>query len=67
MNEIERMTRVLDRIERRYPKRGKRISTIVENPYEAGYMPIPKIPKSVLAKGRRLLKLEAQAKKPAKK
>ncbi|MGD1032122.1 MAG: hypothetical protein ABSA05_13380 [Opitutaceae bacterium] len=54
--ELQKLAKALDRIERRYPAAGKRYSTIVENPYEAGYMPIPKLSKKAVATGRRLRK-----------
>jgi hypothetical protein len=52
--ELKNLARAIDQIERRYPAGGKRYSTIVENPFEAGYMPLPKLSKKALATGRRL-------------
>ena len=40
--ELQKLAKALDQIERRYPAGGKRYSTIIENPYEAGYMPFPR-------------------------
>src|SRR5271165_4402523 len=54
--ELQKLAKALDQIERRYPAGGKRYSTIVENPYEAGYMPVPKLSKKAAATGRRLRK-----------
>jgi len=54
--ELKKLAKALDQIERRYPAGGRRYSTIVENPSEAGYLPIPKPSKRALAKGRRLRK-----------
>jgi hypothetical protein len=54
--ELQKLTKALDQIERRYPAGGKRYSTIVEYPYEAGYMPLPKLSKKAVAAGRRLRK-----------
>jgi hypothetical protein len=58
--ELQKLARALDQIERRYPSGGKRYSTIVENPFEAGYMPFPKPSKRAIAKGRRLRAHRAQ-------
>jgi hypothetical protein len=58
--ELQKLTRALDQIEHRYPSGGKRYSTIVENPFEAGYMPFPKPSKRAIAKGRQLRKHRAQ-------
>ena len=54
--ELQKLAKALDQIERRYPAGGKRYSTIIENPYEAGYMPFPKLSKKAVAGGRRLWK-----------
>ena len=54
--EMQKLAKALDQIERRYPPGGKRYSRIVENPYEAGYMPFPKLSKKAIAAGRRLKK-----------
>jgi hypothetical protein len=54
--ELKKLAKALDQIERRYPAGGRRYSTIVENPSEAGYLPIPKPSKRAVAKGRRLRK-----------
>jgi hypothetical protein len=54
--ELKKLAKALDQIERRYPAGGRRYSTIVENPSEAGYLPIPKPSKRAVAKGRRLMK-----------
>jgi hypothetical protein len=54
--ELQKLTKALDQIDRRYPAGGKRYSTIVENPYEAGYMPVPKLSKRAALIGRRLRK-----------
>jgi len=51
--ELQKLAKALDQIERRYPAGGKRYSTIVENPYEAGYMPFPKPSKRAVAAGLR--------------
>ena len=40
--ELQKLAKALDQIERRYPAGGKRYSTIIEDPYEAGYMPFPR-------------------------
>jgi len=56
MSELQKLTKALDQIDRRFPKGGKRYSTIIENPFESGYLPLPKVPKSVVAAGRRLRK-----------
>ena len=56
--ELQKLAKALDRIERRYPAAGKRYSTIVENPYEAGYMPIPKLSKKAVANRPALAKSE---------
>jgi hypothetical protein len=58
--ELQKLAKALDQIERRYPAGGKRYSTIVENPYEAGYMPFPKPSKRAVAAGRRLRKHQGQ-------
>lgn len=54
--ELKKLAKALDQIERRYPTGGRRYSTIVENPSEASYMPIPKPSKRAVAEGRRLSK-----------
>ena len=54
--ELKKLAKALRRIERRYPVGGKRYGTIVENPYEAGYMPFPMPSKKAVATGRRLRK-----------
>jgi hypothetical protein len=54
--ELQKLAEALDQIDRRYPAGGKRYSTIIENPYEAGYMPFPKPSKRAVAAGRRLRK-----------
>jgi hypothetical protein len=54
--ELQKLSRALDELERLYPAGGKRCSRIVENPYEAGYMPFPKPSKRAVAAGRRLRK-----------
>jgi len=54
--ELQKLSRALDEIERRYPAGRKRYSRIVENPYEAGYMPLPRLSKKAIAAGRRLRK-----------
>jgi hypothetical protein len=54
MSELQKLAKALDQIERRFPPGGKRYSTIVENPYEAGYMPFPKLTKRAAAVGRHL-------------
>ena len=54
--ELKKLAKALDQIERRYPAGGRRYSTIVENPSEAGYLPIPKPSKKAVATGRRLRK-----------
>jgi hypothetical protein len=58
--ELQKLAKALDQIERRYPAGGKRYSTIVENPYEAGYMPFPRLSKKAVAAGRRLRKHQGQ-------
>jgi hypothetical protein len=52
--ELKKLAKALDQIERRYPHGGKRYSTIVENPYEAGYMPVPRLSKKAADVGRHL-------------
>ncbi len=52
--ELKKLAKALDQIERRYPSGGRRYNAIVENPSEAGYLPIPKLSKRAVAKGRRL-------------
>jgi hypothetical protein len=59
--ELQKLAKALDQIERRYPAGGKRYSTIVENPYEAGYMPFPMPSKRAVAAGRRLRKHQSQS------
>ena len=54
--ELKKLAKALDQIERRYPSGGRRYNAIVENPSEAGYLPIPKPSKRAVAKGRRLRK-----------
>jgi hypothetical protein len=54
--EMQKLAKALDQIERRYPSGGKRYSRIIENPYEAGYMPLPKLSKKAIAAGLRLKK-----------
>jgi len=54
--ELQKLAKALDQVELRYPSGGKRYSTIVENPYEAGYMPFPRPSKKTVATGRRLRK-----------
>jgi hypothetical protein len=54
MSELQKLAKALDQIERRFHSGGKRYSTIVENPYEAGYMPFPKLSKKAAAVGRHL-------------
>ena len=54
--ELQKLAKALDQIERRYPAGGKRYSTIIENPYEAGYKPFPRPSKEAVAAGRRLRK-----------
>jgi len=63
--ELKKLAQALDQIERRYPARGRRYSTIVENPSEAGYLPIPKPSKRAVAKGRRLRKATSGLSIPA--
>jgi hypothetical protein len=58
--ELKKLTKALDQIELRYPAGGKRYSTIVENPFEAGYMPFPTPSKRAIAAGRRLRKRQGQ-------
>ena len=52
--ELKKLAKALDQIERRYPAGGRRYNAIVENPSEAGYLPIPKPSKRAVAKGLRL-------------
>jgi hypothetical protein len=52
--ELKKLSKALDRIEDAYPAGGRRYSTIVENPTEAGYMPLPKLSKRARAVGKRL-------------
>jgi hypothetical protein len=52
--EMQKLTKALDQIERIYPSGGKRYSTIIENPFDAGYMPLPMPTKRAVAAGRRL-------------
>jgi hypothetical protein len=54
--DLKKLAKALDQIERRYPAGGRRYNAIVENPSEAGYLPIPKPSKRAVAKGRRLRK-----------
>lgn len=54
MSDLQKLAKALDEIDHRYPKGGRRYSTIVENPFEAGYMPFPKLSKRAAAAGRRL-------------
>jgi hypothetical protein len=63
--ELEKLAKALDQIERRYPAGGRRYSTIVENPSEAGYLPIPKPSKRAVAQGRRLRKATSGLSIPA--
>ena len=55
-SELEKLGKAIDRLKRDFPSNGKRYSTIIENPYTAGYMPFPKPSKRDLAARRRLLK-----------
>jgi hypothetical protein len=64
--ELKKLAKALDQIERRYPAGGRRYSTIVENPSEAGYLPIPKPSKRAVAKGRRLRKAMSGLSRPAR-
>ena len=63
--ELKKLAKALDQIERRYPAGGKRYSTIVENPAEAGYLPFPRPSKRAVAKGRRLRKAMSGLSVPA--
>jgi hypothetical protein len=54
--ELQKLAATMAAIKRRYPTGGKRYSTIVENPFESGYWPLPKPTKADLAAVRRLRK-----------
>jgi hypothetical protein len=54
--ELQKLTATMAEIKRRYPRGGKRYSTIVENPFESGYLPLRKPTKADLAAVRRLKK-----------
>jgi len=55
-SELEKLGKAIDQIKRDYPSNGKRYSTIVENPFESGYWPLPKPSKAAIAARRKLLK-----------
>jgi hypothetical protein len=55
-SEMKKLAKALDAIKRQYPAGGKRYNRIVENPYDAGYMPFPRPSKKAVAAGRRLRK-----------
>jgi hypothetical protein len=40
--ELQQLASAMRSIKRRFPAGGKRYNRIVENPYEAGYLPLPK-------------------------
>jgi len=63
--ELKKLAKALDQIERRYPAGGRPYNAIVENPSEAGYLPIPKPSRRAVAKGRRLRKATSGLSIPA--
>jgi hypothetical protein len=60
--ELQKLASVMRSIKKQFPAGGKRYSRIVENPYEAGYMPLPKPTPKDCAAVRRVLRERAAAK-----
>ena len=50
------LTKLMSRIRRRYPAGGGRYSTVIEDPYRSGYMPMHKPTKRDLQDVNRALK-----------
>ena len=60
--ELQQLASALRSIKKRFPNDGKRYNRIVENPYESGYLPLPKPPQKDRAAVRRVLRERAAAK-----
>jgi hypothetical protein len=60
--ELQQLASAMRSIKKRFPAGGKRYNRIVENPYEAGYLPLVKPTGKDRAAVRRVLRKRAAAK-----
>jgi len=60
--ELHRLASAMRSIKKRFPAGGKRYNRFVENPYESGYLPLPKPTQKDRAAVRRALRERAIAK-----
>ena len=64
--ELQKLAGAMRSIKKRFPAGGKRYNRIVENPYESGYLPLPKPTQKDRAAVQRVLRERAAAKASAR-